>query len=50
MLLVGDYNAHSQSWECHEDDARAGTLIEMFEDLNLVVLDEGSITRLVVTF
>jgi ribonuclease HI len=46
MLLVGDYNAHSQSWGCHDDDTRAGTLIDMFDDLDLVVLNDGSITRM----
>jgi Endonuclease-reverse transcriptase len=45
MLLVGDFNAHSQSWGCWEDDARAVTLMDMFDDLDLVVLNDGSITR-----
>jgi exonuclease III len=46
LMVVGDFNAHSQSWGCREDDARAGAVLEMADDLNLVVLNDGSITRI----
>jgi hypothetical protein len=34
MLLVGGFKGHSQSWGCRDDDARAGTLIDMFDDIS----------------
>jgi endonuclease/exonuclease/phosphatase family metal-dependent hydrolase len=46
LLLVGDFNAHSQSWVCHDDNLRASAIIDLLDDFNMVVMNDGSITRI----
>jgi ribonuclease HI len=46
LILVGDFNAHSQSWGCHDDNTRASAIIELLDDFNMVVINDGSITRI----
>jgi exonuclease III len=45
-LVMGDFNTHSQSWGCELEDSRARTVSEMFDELGLVHLNDGSHTRL----
>jgi exonuclease III len=46
LILVGDFKAHSQSWGCHDNNTRADAITELLDDLNMVVLNDGSITRI----
>jgi ribonuclease HI len=46
LILVGDFNAHSRSWGCHDDSNRANEIFDLIDDLNLVIINDGSITRI----
>ena len=45
-VIGGDFNAHSKSWGSHKDDNTSNQLLQIFDDLNLVHLNDGSPTRL----
>jgi hypothetical protein len=45
MLVLGDFNTHSQSWGCESDDNRACVVHNMFYGLRLVHSNDGSLTR-----
>jgi Endonuclease-reverse transcriptase len=46
MLIFGDFNAQSQSWGCVHDNNRALVLQTTIDDLSLVFLNDGSLTRI----
>jgi hypothetical protein len=43
ILVLGDFNTHSQSWGCGFEDS---AVQNMFDDLNLVHLNDGTCTRI----
>ena len=45
-VLLGDFNAHSPLWGSLRSDARGGELQEFFENQNIVILNDGSMTHL----
>jgi hypothetical protein len=45
MLVLGDFNTHSRSWGCDSEDSSARAVQNMFDDLNLVHLNDGTHTR-----
>jgi ribonuclease HI len=46
MLIFGDFNAQSQSWGCEQQNNRALVLQTTIDDLSLVFLNDGSLTRI----
>ncbi|CAH2208082.1 jg18039, partial [Pararge aegeria aegeria] len=42
---MGDFNAHHTSWGCYYCDGFAPLLIDIFEDTNLCILNDGTPTR-----
>jgi exonuclease III len=46
MLVLGDFNIHSQSWGCDSEDSSARAVQSMFDGLNLVHLNDGTLTRI----
>ena len=45
-LVCGDFNAHHRTWDCRAaEDERGRMLIEWSADRNLVVLNDGAVTR-----
>ncbi|CAG4982302.1 unnamed protein product [Colias eurytheme] len=47
ILILGDFNAHHTSWGSHKSDLFAVSLLELFDDLNLCILNNGSPTHIV---
>lgn len=45
IILLGDFNAHHTSWGSGHCDVFARLLLEMFDEANLCVINDGSITR-----
>lgn len=45
IFILGDFNAHHTAWGSHSCDSFASDLLDLFEDLNLCVLNDGSPTR-----
>lgn len=45
-ILAGDFNAHLRLWGSSHDDWLGNLLIDVLEDQNFVVLNDGSPTRL----
>jgi ribonuclease HI len=46
MLIFGDFNAQSQSWGCEQENNRASVMQAIIDDLSLVFLNDGSLTRI----
>jgi ribonuclease HI len=46
MLIFGDFNAQSQSWGCEQDNNRSSVMQAIIDDLSLVFLNDGSLTRI----
>lgn len=46
IVVMGDFNSHSTSWGCRSSDARSKLIIDVSDDLNLSLLNDGSLTRL----
>jgi Endonuclease-reverse transcriptase/Reverse transcriptase (RNA-dependent DNA polymerase) len=46
MLVFGDFNAHSRAWGCENANLRASVMQAVFDDLSLVYLNDGSLTRI----
>lgn len=47
-VYLGDYNAHSDMWGCISADSRSRLMLETMEDERLIVVNDGSITRVAV--
>lgn len=45
IILMGDFNAHHRSWGASHDDLFGLSLLEILDDANLCVLNDGSPTR-----
>lgn len=50
IILMGDFNAHHSSWGSSHDDLFALSLLEIFDEANLCVINNGSPTRRVLPF
>jgi hypothetical protein len=46
MLVLADCNTHSQSWGCDSKDSSARAVQSLFDGLNLVHLNDGTLTRI----
>lgn len=46
ILIFGDFNAKSQAWGCAENNSRASVMQTIIDDLALVFLNDGSLTRI----
>lgn len=44
ILFCGDFNAHHISWGCSRIDTRGRRILNLFENRNLVLLNDGSMT------
>lgn len=45
IILLGDFNGHHTSWGSGHCDVFGRLLLDMFDDANLCVINDGSITR-----
>jgi exonuclease III len=45
-LILGDFNAHHNSWGDHTNDQRGRVMMEFLDELNLVHLNDGTLTRI----
>lgn len=44
FIVMGDFNAHHHLWGCQRNDARGNAIVSVVEELNCVVLNDGSPT------
>lgn len=44
FLVMGDFNAHHQLWGSSRNDARGNTVVDVIEELDCVILNDGSPT------
>lgn len=45
IILMGDFNAHHMSWGSSHNDLFGLALLELFDDVNLCIVNDGSPTR-----
>ncbi|KAL0859177.1 hypothetical protein ABMA27_011001 [Loxostege sticticalis] len=45
FLVMGDLNAHHTSWGCYSSDSAGSLLLDLLDDLNLCILNDGRTTR-----
>ncbi|CAH2221497.1 jg1323, partial [Pararge aegeria aegeria] len=45
VLVLGDFNAHHTFWGSHSCDGFATLLVDLFDELNICVLNDGTSTR-----
>lgn len=45
IILMGDFNAHHRSWGSSHDDLFAQSLLEILDEANLCIINDGSPTR-----
>lgn len=46
FIIGGDFNAHTIEWGCANNSTRGDILLESFERNNIIILNDGSITRI----
>lgn len=46
LILAGDFNAHHTSWGCGSDTPRGREVLEIIDDNNLVLLNDGQPTTI----
>lgn len=46
ILLAGDFNAHHTSWGCVSNSVRGKDVLDIIDDNNLVLLNDGQVTTL----
>jgi hypothetical protein len=46
LLILGDFNNHSQSGDCDSEDSSARAVQSLFDGLNLVHLNDVTLTRI----
>jgi hypothetical protein len=46
MLVLGDFNTHSQSWGYHSEDRSVCAVQSLFDGFNLVNLNDRTLTRI----
>lgn len=44
-IVAGDFNAHHRMWGSARDDSLGNVIVDTLEDLNLILLNDGSPTR-----
>ncbi|RVE40167.1 hypothetical protein evm_015183 [Chilo suppressalis] len=44
-IILGDFNIHNEVWGCHISDSLSSTFLDLLDDLNLCILNDGSPTR-----
>jgi hypothetical protein len=47
LLILGDFNTHSQSWDCDLEYSSARAVQSLLDGLNLVHLNDGTLTKIV---
>ncbi|XP_052739677.1 RNA-directed DNA polymerase from mobile element jockey isoform X2 [Bicyclus anynana] len=45
LILLGDFNCHHISWGCYYSDSFSNVLIDIFDRINVCILNDGSPTR-----
>lgn len=45
VIILGDFNCHHPMWGCRSPDSFSSNLIDLMDDLNLCLLNNGSPTR-----
>ncbi|CAF4918509.1 unnamed protein product [Pieris macdunnoughi] len=45
VVMLGDFNAHHVSWGCHSSDSFGSLLLDLLDDINISVLNNGCPTR-----
>lgn len=45
LLILGDFNSHNTSWGSSHSDAFSSFLLDLFDDINVVVINDGSPTH-----
>lgn len=45
IIVLGDFNAHHTSWGSGHCDVFGHLLLEIFDEANICVINDGSITR-----
>lgn len=45
IVILGDFNVHHTSWGSHSCDSVSSAFLDLFDNLNLCVLNDGSPTR-----
>ncbi|XP_059051095.1 uncharacterized protein LOC131845944 [Achroia grisella] len=45
LIVLGDFNCHHTMWGSHFNDPLSSSLLDLLDDLNLCVLNDGSATR-----
>jgi hypothetical protein len=52
MLVLGDFNTHSQSWDCDSEDSSARAVQSLFDGVNLVLvhLNDRTYTKIAVHY
>lgn len=48
FYISGDFNAHNFAWGSEKTDGRGSLIMDLIDDLNLNILNDGSITRIAV--
>lgn len=45
LIILGDFNCHNTSWGSSHSDTFSSFLLDLFDDINVCVLNDGSPTR-----
>lgn len=45
LVICGDFNCHNTLWGSHYNDAASSLLLDLLDDVNLCILNDGSPTR-----
>ena len=45
MIIMGDFNAHHLAWGCHFCDSFAPLLLDIFDNIDTCIINDGSPTR-----
>lgn len=45
LIILGDFNCHNTSWGSHHSDMFSSFLIDLFDDINVCVINDGSPTH-----
>jgi len=46
LILAGDFNSHHTSWGCNSNSPRGNDVLDVIDDNNLVLLNDGNVTTL----
>ncbi|CAL1681213.1 unnamed protein product [Lasius platythorax] len=45
-IMLGDFNAHSQVWNCGDTDSNGNNLLEEAEDMHMVIVNRDTLSRI----